>query len=672
MPLVERSGRGYITGGVIDDTPDWLGSYNEGVQGAQQQTQNKLNIQGERQRQATLGNEEARRQTQFDWAAEDRARTEAAWADPTALSPTAAPQGPRLGVMDPIALPAPIAPPAGLMTEGVTNQPAPLSRQAFLDMLPEWAGYESQSGLPPGFLERTAFLESTNGTKFRDGSQYVGVFQVGPEVAADFGVTPEQLQDPRVNAQVAAKLAARNLRQLREGLGREPQPWELYLAHQQGAGGALALLRSPNQSAVDALAAAHGGDRTKAIKIITANGGNPQMTAGQFAQVWAEKYSGGVSGAPGVQEPGAPVEPKFNRMGYDMNQPLNGYGSQEQTSVTEGKSDIPAGLLNEPAPAAPPTQPAPAAPAAFPATTAGSPGLATPTSSGEVVPRITQEEVAGLKQPGQGSIASQIMRAPAGQQATLPDSGLYMVEPARIRSDKFELQQARKLLEQNYQEAIRFRDRESMVAIRSKAAEVDAALRLMDNLQAIASMQAGNDNMMAQQLSVLSNGQLRIQPITGGPQPMYNVYYGGKMIYENVTKEAFLGSLRSHYDQQYQAQVSEALKRQDAVDMEVLKSGLKTNENIQTRQADAYKEIAIKNFEAQVKQQYPNYNTQAAVDGSGQPILWVTPDNGGAPVMFAMEPVKDVYGNDMTEANGQVKMKPVRRDFSGNNTVPVQ
>jgi len=34
---------------------------------------------------------------------------------------------------------------------------------------------------------------------------------------------------------------------MQNALGREPQPWELYMAHQQGAGGAANLLRGdPN------------------------------------------------------------------------------------------------------------------------------------------------------------------------------------------------------------------------------------------------------------------------------------------------------------------------------------------------------------------------------------------------------------------------------------------
>jgi len=46
------------------------------------------------------------------------------------------------------------------------------------------------------------------------------------------------------------------------------------------------------------------------------------------------------------------------------------------------------------------------------------------------------------------------MRAPPGQQAALPDSGQYMVEPAKINSDLFELQQARKHPERQYADAV--------------------------------------------------------------------------------------------------------------------------------------------------------------------------------------------------------------------------
>jgi hypothetical protein len=285
-----------------------------------------------------------------------------------------------------------------------------------------------------------------------------------------------------------------------------------------------------------------------------------------------------------------------------------------------------------------------------------------------VVPALTREDFAGINAPGQGTITQQIMRTPAGQQASLPDSGQYMVEPAKIRSDLFELQQASKLLEQQYAEAVRFRDRDRMVEIRQKHAEIGAATRLAENMQSIAALQAGDVNKVSQVLSRLTGGQVRIQPRSDGK---YNVFYNGKMTYEGVTKDAFIAALRSEYDAQYQAQVAAALKQQDEIDMKVLESKLKTNENVTKETAIAYKDIAVKKFEAEIRQRFPKYNVTTATGADNEPILWVTPENGGAPVQFGVEPVRAVDGSIMVEPDGQPKTKLVRRDIN-NSTVPVQ
>ncbi len=65
-------------------------------------------------------------------------------------------------------------------------------------------------------------------------------------------------------------------------LGRPVTGGELYLAHQQGPGGAAKLLSNPNALAVDIVGA-------KAVKL---NGGNEKMTAGEFANIWISKFNG--------------------------------------------------------------------------------------------------------------------------------------------------------------------------------------------------------------------------------------------------------------------------------------------------------------------------------------------------------------------------------------------
>lgn len=95
--------------------------------------------------------------------------------------------------------------------------------------------------------------------------------------------------DARLSSERAVELAAENTAYLRRALGREIAPWEVYLAHQQGARGAAELLRDPNRPAVDALRAAGVRNPGRAL---TLNGGRADMTAGEFAGLWRRKFGG--------------------------------------------------------------------------------------------------------------------------------------------------------------------------------------------------------------------------------------------------------------------------------------------------------------------------------------------------------------------------------------------
>ena len=312
----QYSGKGFVLGGVTDTTPDWLGSYNEGYDAAQQQKTTALNQQEASQRMGLAAAQEQRLAARFADEQADRAAALQSYGGRVAPEGTPFNPQPGAGLMDPYQVS--VAPEARAPSEkyagelATTPAPGAITSDQRMQMLPEWARLEQAEGLPNNYLETISMLESSGGTNVGTG-QYTGVFQVGPEVAAEFGVTPEQLRDPRVNAQVAAKLAAKNANFLRGILGRDPQGWEIYLAHQQGRGGAAALIRNPNANVVDALTPAYGGDRNKAMAAVTQNGGNPNGTAGEFAKKWADKFGGALpqpfTGGPSAQGAGeAPPE----------------------------------------------------------------------------------------------------------------------------------------------------------------------------------------------------------------------------------------------------------------------------------------------------------------------------------------------------------------------------
>jgi hypothetical protein len=150
------------------------------------------------------------------------------------------------------------------------------------DAASQFGGIESQYSLPPGYLDRTYEIESGRNPNARNpNSSAGGGFQFIDSTAKAYGLTDKT--DLGASADAAARLARDNSAQLRAVLGREPTAAELYLAHQQGGAGAAKLLSNPNARAVDIV----GFD---AVRL---NGGDANMTAGEFASKWTGKFGGG-------------------------------------------------------------------------------------------------------------------------------------------------------------------------------------------------------------------------------------------------------------------------------------------------------------------------------------------------------------------------------------------
>lgn len=134
------------------------------------------------------------------------------------------------------------------------------------------------AGLPPGYLAQTAYIESGFNPNADNGIAK-GILQFTSPTARQYG-----LADPfnaTASAQAAAKLGVENSKFLEGGLGRPPTAGEIYLAHQQGASGALNLLTHPDANASDIVGKA----------AVVNNGGSPDMTAGQFANLWTSRFS---------------------------------------------------------------------------------------------------------------------------------------------------------------------------------------------------------------------------------------------------------------------------------------------------------------------------------------------------------------------------------------------
>ena len=139
----------------------------------------------------------------------------------------------------------------------------------------------TRNGVDPSVLMRIAMIESQGRPDAQNpGSSAGGLFQQTDGNAAQYGVANRF--DAAQSAEGAARFAADNMRFLRGRLGREPTAGELYLAHQQGPGGALELLENPAALASDLVGQ----------KAVLLNGGRADMTAAEFAGLWTAKMEG--------------------------------------------------------------------------------------------------------------------------------------------------------------------------------------------------------------------------------------------------------------------------------------------------------------------------------------------------------------------------------------------
>lgn len=148
-------------------------------------------------------------------------------------------------------------------------------------------------GVSPSALSVIAGIESNyNPYAKNPRSSAGGLFQFIDATARDYGL--DNRFDPVQASDAAARLARDNSQVLARVLGRQPTAGELYLAHQQGAGGASKLLENPNARAVDIV----GADSVRL------NGGRMDMSAQEFANLWINKANSRMGAAP-KQETGA-------------------------------------------------------------------------------------------------------------------------------------------------------------------------------------------------------------------------------------------------------------------------------------------------------------------------------------------------------------------------------
>lgn len=173
-----------------------------------------------------------------------------------------------------------------------------------------------QYGIDPDYLIRTAMVESHGDPNAKNpNSSAGGLFQFIDGTARQYGL--KNKFDPVASTDAAARLTADNARILRNGLGREPTHAELYLAHQQGATGALNLLKNPNRPASTLVG----------VNAVIDNGGTQNQTAGDFVNRWGQRFNGNNQAQP--SQPQTDTQPQPNviddfRNGYPLRGLMSG------------------------------------------------------------------------------------------------------------------------------------------------------------------------------------------------------------------------------------------------------------------------------------------------------------------------------------------------------------
>lgn len=141
-----------------------------------------------------------------------------------------------------------------------------------------------ERGIDPAMMLAIAHVE-TGGTfnprakNAQSGAS--GLFQFMPANFRAYGLNANSAMDAERNSEAAMQMTKENMSVFRRRFGREPNPGEVYMMHQQGAGGFSTLMRNLDRPAHEVLG------RAKVMQ----NGGNMNMTSRQFIEMFGSKVN---------------------------------------------------------------------------------------------------------------------------------------------------------------------------------------------------------------------------------------------------------------------------------------------------------------------------------------------------------------------------------------------
>lgn len=178
-----------------------------------------------------------------------------------------------IGQKETTAIPTPVPTPNPTQFNDLKGTDNPVLRSLFDEA-------EKKNNLPPGYLYKTASLESTlNPNAQNPDSTAGGLFQFTDKTAKEYGL--KNRFDPVESTEKAALLAANNRNALAKSLGRDPTPTELYAAHLQGATGASRMISRQNAPLGSMLSS----------DAISLNSGKADMPASEYMRNLQNKFS---------------------------------------------------------------------------------------------------------------------------------------------------------------------------------------------------------------------------------------------------------------------------------------------------------------------------------------------------------------------------------------------
>lgn len=322
----------------------------------------------------------------------------------------------------------------------------------------------------------------------------------------------------------------------------------------------------------------------------------------------------------------------------------------EANKTTVGPTAVGAAPAAPAAPAAAPVAQAPAAPIVVEGADGAPISInVTPQAAPTLAPTAAPAPEAGVRQPGT-SLTQNIMAAPAGGTPAPVNLDRYLLEPATVGVERQRLEQQRQLLQQQYARARGLRDVAAVTAIEEKLNAINAGTILLDGMDAITSLNAGDAGPLANTLNRLSGGRLRLQPRSDGK---YNVYDGERLTREGVTQTELSGQARMIFDQNYQAQVKAAITREQERAAKFFEAQVEGLKEAYKQQSTMTREMAVKQLEDRLKAVRPDITAIADPQQRG---VFLYDKNNNAPVGFVTIEQEVGPGNKpVTNPDGSAK-----------------